>query len=539
MDAAFTHSNPRERPANSPNQLPVVHDGPSPVKVPVISMSLNEKMPASHATGPKDQAGILAAFLAPHPPIIIPAVGHGSREADRTIAALKQAAADLAALQPEAIVILSPHAPMFSDYVYFYSGDRLSGSFAQFGHPESRQEWPIDAELADAIIAEIATEGLPGGYLPSREMHRHGLDGSLDHGVLVPLHYLAAQTPGIRLVAISSSDLPADDIFRLGQAIARAATAMKRRVVLVASGDLSHKANANSPYGSCPEGAQFDSELMAAISSGDLGQILKIDNRLRERAAECGYRSLIALCGALSDRAVVTHVYHYEAPYGIGYGVARFTPVGPAKPASAEPMAAAGSAAPTEPESPAELADPAKSPVHSVPVTIARRTLETYLRQHKTLTPADLAQIEPDLDLSTFSGQRAGAFVSLHKHDQLRGCIGTTGPTTASVVTEIIQNAISAAIHDPRFDPVRASELPDLEISVDILEKAEPITDKSQLDPRRFGVIVRHRGRTGLLLPDLEGVDTIEDQLAIACRKAGIAADEPCTIERFRVTRYH
>jgi len=164
--------------------------------------------------------------------------------------------------------------------------------------------------------------------------------------------------------------------------------------------------------------------------------------------------------------------------------------------------------------------------------------LEAYLRQHKTLAPADLAQIEPSLDLGEFASQRAGVFVSLHKHGQLRGCIGTTGPTTASVVTEIIQNAISAAIHDPRFDPVRAGELPGLEISVDILGKAEPVMDKSQLDPRVYGVIVRHHGRTGLLLPDLDGVDTSDDQLAIACRKAGIAADEPYTIERFRVTRY-
>ena len=505
--------------------------GQLPVKAPVICMSQIQNNPASGVPDPASQAGVLAAFLAPHPPIIIPAVGHGSREADRTIAALEQAAADLAALQPDTLVILSPHAPMFSDFVYFYRGDRLSGSFAQFGHPESREEWPADTELADAIIAEMSQAGLPGGYLPTREAHRHGLEGSLDHGVLVPLYYLAAQTPGIRLVALSSSDLPADDIFRLGQAIARAARKLGRRIVLIASGDLSHKANENSPYGSCPEGAQFDRELMAAIRDGDLDQILKIDSRLRDRAAECGYRSLIALCGALSDHAVATCVYHYEAPYGIGYGVARFTPSGPVKSASTEPLAVSvsGSASPTE---------PAKPPAHSIPVAIARHTLETYLRQHRTITPEDLALIEPALDLGRFSIQRAGAFVSLHKHGQLRGCIGTTGPTTASVVTEIIQNAISAATHDPRFDPVRASELHDLEISVDILEKAEPVIDKSQLDPRIYGVIVRYRGRTGLLLPDLDGVDTIENQLAIACRKAGIGQDEPYTIERFRVTRY-
>ncbi|MDD2459327.1 MAG: AmmeMemoRadiSam system protein A [Eubacteriales bacterium] len=490
-------------------------------------MSTTEKQPQTGVSDANNPAGILAAFLAPHPPIIIPAVGQGSREAEHTVAALQQAATDLAALQPEAIVILSPHAPMFGDFIYFYSGDRLSGSFAQFGHPESHQAWPADSELADAILAELASQGLPGGYLPARDMHRHGLDGSLDHGVLVPLYYLTTQTPGVHLVALASSDLPADDIFRLGQAIARAAVLTGRRVVLVASGDLSHKANDNSPYGSCPEGAQFDSALMAAIGSGDLGQILQIDSRLRDRAAECGYRSLIALCGALSDRTVETHIYHYEAPYGIGYGVARFTPTGPAE-------------QPLDPPSLIAHLGKGGQPHRAmpIPVIVARRTLDRYLRHHHTLTPEDLAQLEPGLDLTPWADKRAGVFVSLHKHGQLRGCIGTTGPTTASVITEIIQNAISAAIHDPRFDPVQAAELTDLEISVDILEKAEPVIDKNQLDPRSFGVIVRHRGRTGLLLPDLDGVDTIADQLEIACRKAGIAADEPYTIERFRVTRY-
>jgi AmmeMemoRadiSam system protein A len=137
-----------------------------------------------------------------------------------------------------------------------------------------------------------------------------------------------------------------------------------------------------------------------------------------------------------------------------------------------------------------------------------------------------------------FLRQRAGAFVSLKKHGQLRGCIGTTGPTTPSVVTEIIQNAISAATRDPRFNPVQTYELKDLTISVDILSPAEPVTDKSQLDPRIYGVIVRRHGCTGLLLPDLEGVETVEEQLEIACRKAGIDPSQHYTIERFRVIRY-
>lgn len=458
---------------------------------------------------------ILAAFLAPHPPIIIPEIGKSSHEADLTIAALHQAADVLKGFNPETLVVISPHAPLFSDFVFFYSGSRLSGTFESFGRPDVSQSWPADPELATAIIDELGKAGIPGGFLSAAELSRYDVGESLDHGVLVPLYYLSEQVPSVRLVALSSSNLDPEKIFALGEAISMAAGRLNRRVVLVASGDLSHKVNRQSPYGSCPEGAEFDRQIMAAIESGDLQNVLEIKQSLRDRAAECGYRSLIALCGAFQGFEVQTKVYHYEAPYGIGYGVASFIPIRPARKTSLK----------TNADAQAE---------HSIPVQIARRTLEKYLSDHKRLDRSDLS----DLNLSPFDQQRAGAFVSLKKAGQLRGCIGTTGPTTANTVSEIIQNAISAATQDPRFDPVRASELSGLTISVDILGEAEPVADRSQLDPVKYGVIVSRSGRTGLLLPDLEGVDTIEEQLEIACRKAGIDPSQTYSIERFQVVRY-
>jgi AmmeMemoRadiSam system protein A len=459
---------------------------------------------------------ILAAFLAPHPPVIIPEVGQRSHEADLTVAALRQAALDLQALEPETIVVISPHAPMFSDYVFFYGGSRLAGTFESIGHPDVSQAWPADTELADAIITELGQAGISGGYLSAAERKRHGLGNSLDHGVLVPMYFLAEHVPSVRLVALASSDLDSADIFALGQAITTASRHLNRRIVLVASGDLSHKVNQQSPYGSCPEGAEFDHQIIAAIQSGNLQQILEIDQSLRDGAAECGYRSLIALCGAFSGIEVRTQVYHYEAPFGIGYGVARFIPVRPAPEAG-------------------RTAGKDRVAGHSVPVQIAWRTLEKFLTNHKRLDRTGL----DDLDLAPFDQQRAGVFVSLKKAGNLRGCIGTTGPTTANTVAEIIQNAISAATQDPRFDPVRATELPGLSISVDILGEAEPVADRVQLDPKKYGVIVRRMGRTGLLLPDLEGVDTVEEQLAIACHKAEIDPSQPYSIERFQVVRYY
>jgi AmmeMemoRadiSam system protein A len=133
---------------------------------------------------------------------------------------------------------------------------------------------------------------------------------------------------------------------------------------------------------------------------------------------------------------------------------------------------------------------------------------------------------------------QAGTFVSLKKHGQLRGCIGTISATTRSIADEIIQNAISACSHDPRFEPVTPKELDELEYSVDILGKAEDIASPEALDVKRYGVIVSRGHRRGLLLPNLEGIDTVEEQLSIARRKAGIREGEPVTLQRFEVVRH-
>ena len=134
--------------------------------------------------------------------------------------------------------------------------------------------------------------------------------------------------------------------------------------------------------------------------------------------------------------------------------------------------------------------------------------------------------------------RRAGAFVSVHKQGRLRGCIGTIGPTEPSLALEIIRNAVSAAARDPRFEPIRPEELPWLEISVDVLGEAEKISSEAELDVKRYGVIVSCGSRRGLLLPDLEGVDTVEEQVAIARQKAGIRPEERVSLQRFEVVRH-
>jgi len=162
-------------------------------------------------------------------------------------------------------------------------------------------------------------------------------------------------------------------------------------------------------------------------------------------------------------------------------------------------------------------------------VRLAKRTVESYVQTGKAPRPGRLT---PEMK------ERAGVFVSLHKFGQLRGCIGTFEPTKKNVAEEIIANAISSSTADPRFPPVTASELADLEYNVDILTTPEPVEDMGQLDPKTCGVIVECGWRRGLLLPDLEGVDSVEEQIAICRLKAGISSSEPVKLYRFQVRRF-
>jgi len=162
-------------------------------------------------------------------------------------------------------------------------------------------------------------------------------------------------------------------------------------------------------------------------------------------------------------------------------------------------------------------------------VQLAMQAVESYVKTRAVIEPGELS---PEMK------ERAGVFVSLKKHGQLRGCIGTFEPTQASVAGEIIHNAISSATDDPRFSPVSPSELGSLDYSVDVLTHPEEVEDRSQLDVKKYGVIVAAGLRRGLLLPDLEGVDSVDMQISICRRKAGILPAEAVKLYRFEVRRY-
>ena len=310
--------------------------------------------------------------------------------------------------------------------------------------------------------------------------------------------------------------------YRLGECIARAVDKLGRRAVFVASGDLSHKLKADGPYGFAPEGPAFDEAVTQAMAAGDFLKFLTMEPSLCERAAECGLRSFQMMSGALDGLAVAPRLLSHEGTFGVGYAVALFPVTGRDE---SRRFAASCERAGRERMEKLRACEDAW-------VRLARLSLETFV-----LTGSKLANLPNGLP-GELTSQAAGAFVSLHIAGRLRGCIGTIAPTEKCLADEIVNNAVSAGTRDPRFPPVTADELAFLEYSVDVLGRPEPVDSPEQLDPRRYGVIVSQGRRRGLLLPDLDGVDTVEQQLDIALKKGGIRRGEPYKTERFKVVRH-
>ncbi len=466
-------------------------------------------------------SGVIWGGIAPHPPIIVPAIGRGDlAQAESTRAALTALSEDVQAANPDAIIIISPHSPLFQDAVAIWNLPEMTGSFADFGAGDLAYSIRNDLRLVEAIASEAERLGVSVLRLDERLARRYHLQPRLDHGLLVPLSYLRAAGVTASVVPVAMGFMSLPELYRFGKAVQRAAGLLEKKVAVLASSDLSHRLTSDAPAGYSPAGPVFDATLADHLARADVPAILAMDPALREEAGECGYRPIVMLLGALDGREVAAEVLSYEGPFGVGYLVGRLIPG--AINHGREYLARLD-------ESKAGAARPNRED-ESAPVRLARRSLESYILDRLTIEPP--ASLPPELS------SRAGVFVSLKKDGQLRGCIGTFLPTQASIAAEIIHNAISAGTEDPRFYPVHASELDELVYSVDVLSEPEPVSDLASLDPLRYGVIVRCGRRTGLLLPNLDGVGTVEEQLAIARQKAGIKPGETASIQRFGVVRY-
>ena len=372
-----------------------------------------------------------------------------------------------------------------------------------------------DTEFVKVLAREAEARDIPAGTLGEREKR-------LDHGTMVPLYFLDRYMQDYRLVRVGLSGLPFTVHYELGECIRKTAELLDRDVVIIGSGDLSHKLKEDGPYGFQKEGPEYDERIMDVMGRGAFGELFDFSEDFCDKAAECGHRSFTIMAGALDGLKVKTERLSHQGTFGVGYGICIYEVTG------------------SDPQryfleqyrrAQREAAERRKASEDSY-VQLARKTVETYVRTGKKL------RVPEGLPEEMYS-RRAGVFVSLKEEGRLRGCIGTIAPVRGSIAEEIIENGISAAAKDPRFHAVEPEELDRLEYSVDVLGETEKIDSPEKLDVKRYGVVVSRGYRRGLLLPDLEGVDTVEEQIEIARRKAGIPEDaEDIRLERFEVVRH-
>jgi len=466
---------------------------------------------------------IVIAGLSPHPPIVIPEVGKGEEEkASSTCEGLRRLGEAFAKSHAGTLVIITPHGPVFSDAVSIRSQPRLRGNLSGFGARDVKIDLENDLELVAAIKEEAGKEpGLLLAVLDDRKLERYGVEKDLDHGVIVPLHFISKSGFDRRLVVVNIGFLPLFDLYRFGAAIEKAASRLGRSIAVLASGDLSHRLTPGAPAGYNPRGKDFDAKIVDIVAQFRPPEAVTFPADLAEDAGECGLRPIVMMMGTLDRYNARGEKLSYEGPFGVGYGVVIL-----------HPSVAGGE--PSRLEAIREARDGRMSEIRkseSFAVSLARATVEGYVRTGKAA--AAPAVVPPELQ------KPAGVFVSIHKEGMLRGCIGTTEPTRPRAADEIVSNAISASTKDPRFESVEEDELALLDYSVDVLSESEPVQSEDSLDPKVYGVTVEKGGRRGLLLPDLPGVDTVTEQVRIAKQKAGIGRSEKgVSLARFTVTRY-
>ncbi len=431
---------------------------------------------------------VWAAFV-PHPPVVVPQVGGARRHgAEKTLLGFELLRQRLEPQTVDHLLLFSPHF-RYAEALVVDGSDLFEGDLASFGAPSISVRLSGAPEEARRLADHVGLTMEP--FLSASRIC------PLDHGTVVPLTMLASLLhAGQKAIVANAVGLTPREAFALGRRLR--SFGGEGRWGLLASGDLSHCLAHDGPYGFRPEGPLFEKAVEEAASRSSPEPLFALSSKVVSHAGHCGLNSFLILLGLAGSLPLSLH--SHEWPFGVGYLTA--------------------------------------SVLFGYPETLlARRAVEHFLETSHQLPPGEARKEIPH---PSFWSETAACFVSIKSRSgDLRGCMGTVEPASDTLGEEILSNAVMAACHDPRFNPLSAGELPSMRFSVDILSKPEPITDLSLLDPRCWGVIVESRGRRGVLLPDLEGVDTVEAQIDIARRKAGISKEMPLSLHRFRVDRFN
>jgi MEMO1 family protein len=437
---------------------------------------------------------ISCAVLMCHAPIVVPAVaGDRAAQCCGTTQAMREVAARVHAHAPDVLVVISPHGRRDRQRWSVCTADAVSGSFARFGAAHARLSLP-GAPAAATLLTQHAREL----SVELAQLDRAQLDH--DHGALVPLYFThQAGYRGPTLI-VTPPARHSESHELLGRAIAQAARAAGQRWVVLASGDMSHRLIPGAPAGYDPRAAQFDDTFRASIDRGALREACATDAVLRELAAEDVVDSVAVAAAAVDYQSAGHRTLHYEGPFGVGYLEAVLFD--------------------------ADSAPPWDALLHVARDAIMRQLSDAEPRAYEALP-------EP-------WREARGVFVTLRRRNgSLRGCVGHTTPSHRTLVDEVAACAVAAAERDTRFRPVTAEELARLRIEISLLTPPERIHEPSQLDPQRYGIVVSYGAARGVLLPNIDGVSTYDEQIRIAADKGQLPHDrrDHWQIERFEVEK--
>lgn len=462
---------------------------------------------------------VTSAILVPHPPLIISGVTDtDTSDLDSTRRSYLKACQTILDGKPDTIIICTPHNIQYREYFHISPGSHASGSMAEFNVPDVRVDVDYDEEFVAALCQMANEQDLPVSTAGEK-------DAALDHATVIPLYFLEQVAGGpvpAKIVRLSPSGLSLLDHYRLGQMITQTADKLGRKVAFIASGDLSHVLQEYGPYGFDAVGPGYDRIMIDVLEHGQFNELFSFTEEMRARARECGHRPIVILTGCLDGRDVAIQALSYHDMLGIGYCVCQFVPGAENKTRHfyEEYKKLLREALRKRREKEDEY------------VSLARRAITGYVvyGTHMSL---------PESLPMALTKKQNGVFISLYKMDLLRGYAGTYYPFCACTGEEIISNAIAAACENPDYSPVTEDELDDLVINVDVLSEPEIVSSLSKLDSKKYGIIVSSGDRQGLMLPDMEGVDTVAMQVSMARYKAGISEDEPVQIQRFTVDRHY
>lgn len=465
--------------------------------------------------------GKISKFYAmPHPPIIIPEVGRGEEKKIKSTAdACIKIGEEVFLEKPDTIIIVTPHGPLFRDAVAISNEECIYGSLDKFNVPQVELTLDIDRGLTNNIINSAREEGIGIAEINRETSKKYGIEFELDHGCIVPLYFITKKYANFKIVHITYGMLSKIELYKFGMCIKNAVEESNENVVFIASGDLSHRLKKDGPYEYSPYGEKFDKKILSLLEKGDVLGVFNMDNTLVENAGQCALRSYYIMLGAMGNSDIKGELLSYEGPFGVGYGVVKFDVKQDKNKNVLNELIK---------EKHRKYKNKIKN--EDVYVRLARESLIYYLKYGEYLDIPSYATDE-------MKKERRGVFVSLKKDGQLRGCIGTIMPVTGCIAEEIIRNAVAAGENDPRFNPVTEDEIEEIDFSVDVLTQPEKCF-KEDLDPKKYGIIVKSGMKCGVLLPDLQGVNTIDQQLSIALKKGNIDFNENYTIERFEVVRH-